>query len=469
MSLDFKKLDAFAPLDEQRDTYPERYSPVELEFPLFGDFRPFSADPQAPADGDAIEAPPLHCYAIVDAGRIAQFDGPQSVAPTPCESLFFGEAATELSDVAPYILQLSPDDRFLQRLMTQSDNAWDHWDRAPAVYLRTSASPGELVRHFRSFVRVQDPEGKWFYFRFWEPKSLLAVLRVLADHPSDLARFLFLRDGTPIHSFIVPTPSETWVVKNAMAEQPERKPFVLRAAYRQAFDANVEDRFAAEFAQSLITSAPRQAAALGISEAAPIAAMIRQIVSDLAPHGFERRSDLARLASCALFFGTNLFRDPRHSGWAESHLTKARFHAVSAKRFEEVLTSGPLFVLVSGAAGTVKARSALQGAFATTDSLAVWLGRLLRPDWGFSNQTQVNAFIQLCHDQQIKAGLLALGSDTLKIRAHYVLACLYGPHFLVDPLHDRMRSVFTELAHFEDFILSEMNRRADALDRPANG
>ncbi len=49
-----------------------------------------------------------------------------------------------------------------------SDAPWHLSGAEPGIYLCSRHGLDEVWRHFRKFSRIQDHEGKWFYFRFWE-------------------------------------------------------------------------------------------------------------------------------------------------------------------------------------------------------------------------------------------------------------------------------------------------------------
>lgn len=85
------------------------------------------------------------------------------------QSLFQGERAQELKERAPYLVELREDNDFTLRLMTGSKGINGLWDKELGIYIRSRACFAELRKHFRKFTRIQDQQGKWFLFRFWEP------------------------------------------------------------------------------------------------------------------------------------------------------------------------------------------------------------------------------------------------------------------------------------------------------------
>jgi hypothetical protein len=103
------------------------------------------------------------------------------------QCLFKGEAAETYEEVAPYLVD-----------MTLPEGAWDdadlvpefhkdffknHWDGNEGIFVRSTASLGELKQHFRKFTQIQDEAGKWYWFRFWDP----SILKGYFDHITGIA------------------------------------------------------------------------------------------------------------------------------------------------------------------------------------------------------------------------------------------------------------------------------------------
>ena len=84
--------------------------------------------------------------------------------------LFAGELSPELSRVAPYLIQLEPEDRLTKLLLDQG------WGNSWGIYLRSDASLETLRRHFRSFLRVSDEAGRKLLFRYYDPRVLRVFL-----------------------------------------------------------------------------------------------------------------------------------------------------------------------------------------------------------------------------------------------------------------------------------------------------
>lgn len=182
-------IEGVEPLDAQLGVFPKKTVPDALQDTLFGQLEPTEVEIEA-AGGDPSAVPPMLTYAILDAAKVKNL--PELLADSGLEHrcLFKGNAYNELKDVAPWIVQLEEDNSFTRNLFTRSDAYWHLWDREPGIYVRSRGTLGELWRHFRKFTKLQDEKGKWFYFRFWEPRLLgpAAELLMTASRPGPVTR-----------------------------------------------------------------------------------------------------------------------------------------------------------------------------------------------------------------------------------------------------------------------------------------
>jgi hypothetical protein len=130
------------------------------------------------------------CYLLIDCAGV---DGGRACLPDAAfaglESLFTGDLAIELADVGPWLAQVA----------TQAPAARgavvDLLQRQAAVLVVMGPAAGgapspsfaQVHRHFRKFNVVYDPEGKPLFFRYYDPRVVLDVLRVMT--PAQLAAF----------------------------------------------------------------------------------------------------------------------------------------------------------------------------------------------------------------------------------------------------------------------------------------
>lgn len=86
--------------------------------------------------------------------------------------LFTGQDDPELAETAPYLVRLDAKNPFTNWVL---ENGWDkHWGIFAAVPAEVPFR--DVRKHFRSFLRVRDPEGKMFLFRYYDPRVLRVYL-----------------------------------------------------------------------------------------------------------------------------------------------------------------------------------------------------------------------------------------------------------------------------------------------------
>lgn len=120
-------------------------------------------------------------HALVDAAADEKVGKLLTAHEVACESLFEGPSAEALAGVAPYVVEIEPESPFLDHLLDQG------WGRGWATFLESGASLGALRAHFRQFPMVRDPQGKMFYFRFYDPRVLRSFLP--ACNPAECEQF----------------------------------------------------------------------------------------------------------------------------------------------------------------------------------------------------------------------------------------------------------------------------------------
>ena len=85
--------------------------------------------------------------------------------------LFTGDLHPEIAQTAPYLTMLEKDSPFTDWLI----NVWGNHFGIFAI------APGDiefirLRNHFRSFLRVRDPDGRPLFFRYYDPRVLQVYL-----------------------------------------------------------------------------------------------------------------------------------------------------------------------------------------------------------------------------------------------------------------------------------------------------
>lgn len=178
-----EKIKGVMPLDEQLGVHPKLTVPDTLYGVLFGQTEPLQSEIEY--FGNLENIPEMKTYAILDAAKFTsgaiEFEG----YDLPFRCLFKGTIAEELYDVAPYLFELSVENPFTRRLMTHHVNQPNEmtsthlWHKEPGIYIRSRLSFDDMWKHFRKFTRVQDENGKWYYFRFWEARFMRELPNIL--------------------------------------------------------------------------------------------------------------------------------------------------------------------------------------------------------------------------------------------------------------------------------------------------
>jgi hypothetical protein len=114
----------------------------------------------------------MYYYAIVDATRIE--DMPAQLFELEEDpqyySLFFDTPQAELTEAAPYLVQLESNSPFVEWLLDEC------WGQSWGIFLNSEADLDEVLEHLQSLLKVQDPEGKELFFRFYDPRVLRVYL-----------------------------------------------------------------------------------------------------------------------------------------------------------------------------------------------------------------------------------------------------------------------------------------------------
>ena len=108
-------------------------------------------------------------YAVLDAARIFGLRELVDAQNDRGKCLFIGEAQNEHGDVAPWLVQLSPDASLTRALLSEGDPPQGLWNASPGILLRSHLSFDEVYRHLRRFLSINDHAGRRMFWRFWEP------------------------------------------------------------------------------------------------------------------------------------------------------------------------------------------------------------------------------------------------------------------------------------------------------------
>lgn len=114
--------------------------------------------------------PPASIWAILDCARDQRIYGAIERLSLERCPLFAGALPPELKRLTPQLVRLGRNDPFTNFVL---DNGWGN---AWGIFVRSSAGAEALRRHFRTFLRVQHPDGRHVLFRYYDPRVLRVFL-----------------------------------------------------------------------------------------------------------------------------------------------------------------------------------------------------------------------------------------------------------------------------------------------------
>lgn len=148
--------------------------------------------------------PELKCYFILDANR-HKYLAPENFH-CRIESLFQGEFAEITKDIAPYLVEVIPypdyssESELMGLFSDEGAMTRFNWHEELGVFIHSRYDFDTVLHHLRHFPVMKDENGKWFFFRFYDPKVLRNYLEVIATSPEKLNKF-FGYEKRIIHAF----------------------------------------------------------------------------------------------------------------------------------------------------------------------------------------------------------------------------------------------------------------------------
>ena len=148
--------------------------------------------------------PELKCYFILDANK-HKYLAPETFH-CRIESLFQGEFAEITKDIAPYLVEVIPypdyssESELMGLFSDEGAMTRFNWHEELGVFIHSRYDFDTVLHHLRHFPVMKDENGKWFFFRFYDPKVLRNYLEVIATSPEKLNKF-FGYEKRIIHAF----------------------------------------------------------------------------------------------------------------------------------------------------------------------------------------------------------------------------------------------------------------------------
>lgn len=148
--------------------------------------------------------PELKCYFILDANKHKLLE-PESFH-CRIENLFQGEFAEITKAIGPYLVEVIPypdykaESELMGLFSDEGAMTRFNWHEELGIFIHSRYDFDTVLRHLRHFPVMKDENGKWFFFRFYDPKVLRNYLEVIATSPEKLNKF-FGYEKRIIHAF----------------------------------------------------------------------------------------------------------------------------------------------------------------------------------------------------------------------------------------------------------------------------
>ncbi|WP_208348651.1 DUF4123 domain-containing protein [Pseudaestuariivita rosea] len=328
-------IDGVEPLDDQFGVDPKKTVPDALYDSLFGQPTPTAAEFQAVSGGRL-----LHTYAILDAAKVPNL--PELLASSDLEHscLFKGQAQDDLGHAAPWLVRMLEDRRLTRNLFTHDEKTNDamgyQWAREPGVFVRTTADFEAVWKHFRRFTKVQAENGKWHFFRFYDP----AVASPFFEHnrlDTSLCDTFFKSNDITIQSLISVRglTGKADIFKPTASETSIKRPPHLTLTDQQLipFRMTQADKDITSMAQNLRQDFPNE---LHTQSDTQLHQAIKTSINRMTAYGFRQKENLYILAAWDLFLGKN-FESREETGTLKSILENDTPETVKMQKLKSLL------------------------------------------------------------------------------------------------------------------------------------
>lgn len=260
--------------------------------------------------GQPEDGPKMRTYLIVDAALRKNITGvfDLDALDVSVQCLFKGEAANEMKESAPYLIDMTlPDGAWEERSEVPAfhrDFFRKHWRRNTGIFVRTTALMAEVWGHFRKFTRIRmEEDARWVYFRFADPRVISAFVEAL--HEDDMHQFLGL------HQLVRPddVSIRTYSASHPIGENQRRAlpPLLMRNDYLMAFGADRESKFK----KTLRPHLEEQSRAFDAMPENEKSDLIDTIIAQAVQAGIKIERAAADFALASILFGRTLASDPQ--------------------------------------------------------------------------------------------------------------------------------------------------------------
>lgn len=109
-------------------------------------------------------------FAVLDGVAVPDLPLMLHASGLPNFCLLSGELTPDMVHAAPYVVQLTPDNKFADTVFQKSFGK--NW----GVFAQTRFSMTEMRKHFRALLTVYTEDGRPMLFRFYDPRVLAKFL-----------------------------------------------------------------------------------------------------------------------------------------------------------------------------------------------------------------------------------------------------------------------------------------------------
>lgn len=122
-------------------------------------------------------------------------------------SLYAGKLAEELKQQAPYLINVTlsqeqlDDDSLVPKF--HRDFFSNYWGKSTGIFIQSTETLDNVIFHLKKFLKIQDDNGKWFFFRFFDPRIMSHYLESIQRWPQRIAKWYGAKnDSELIQNFI---------------------------------------------------------------------------------------------------------------------------------------------------------------------------------------------------------------------------------------------------------------------------
>ncbi|WP_298260221.1 DUF4123 domain-containing protein [uncultured Litoreibacter sp.] len=145
----------------------------------------------------------MQLFACIDAAKMPNILEVLAAEGIQHACLFSGKEAEDYGAVAPWIAEIPPNERILDKLFSVNPEMSALWQFDGAIFFQSTANFDGMRSHLRRLTKVPRVDNKSVFFRFWDPLVAHWYFSEIADWPDRLSSLLVSRHAT-VSRIIVP-------------------------------------------------------------------------------------------------------------------------------------------------------------------------------------------------------------------------------------------------------------------------